>query len=245
MESRAQEELIEQIELTSPTEAATLLGFAKDIGSSFLKSAALRQVAEHNLAYECRYAIVEFLEDPDPIVRVDAIEALAEAKDSHVLLHLTVSALTDRSWLVRGWAAAALGESGEEILMPILDKIVRTDRSAFVRLNGWYALVWLGENTAYSQLLQFLNHPHYRIRLAACNLILNLIDFNKLSKRQIIKTLDLFRELIAREDVYSVHDAMGRCIHTIENLQRKLEPKRSQEKRGCHYGGSKDSAGME
>lgn len=218
MEPQAQEELIEQLELPDPAEAAQLLGFIKDVGSSFLKSATLQRVVEQNLAYECRYEIVEFLEDSDPIIRVDAIEALTGVRDPYVLLRLMVLALTDRSWLVRGWATASLGESGEEILSPILGKIIRTDRSAFVRLNGWYALVWLGEDAAYNQVLRFLEHPYYRIRGAACNLILNLIESKRLKLEEINGTLDLLRELITREKVYSVYEAMNRCIHSIENL---------------------------
>jgi len=217
MESKAQEELIEQVELTTPVEAVELLGFVKTMGSSFLKSATLQKVAEQNLAYECRYEIMEFLEDPDPIVRVDAVEALEGVKDPYVLLRLVVLALTDPSWLVRGWSTAALGESGEEKLKPVLGKIVRTDRSAFVCLNGWYALVWLGEDAAYSQVLRFLDHTHYRIRVAACNLILNLIESKKLKPKEITETLDLIRELIAREKVYSVREAMNECIYNIKN----------------------------
>ena len=218
MEPKAQEELIEQVELQGSAEAAQLLSFIKDLGSSFLKSAALQRAVEQNLAYECRYEMVEFLEDPDPIIRADAIEALMGVKDPYVLLRLIVLALTDPSWLVRGWATAALGESGEEMLSPILGKIVRSDRSAFVRLNGWYALVWLGKDTAYNHVLQFLEHPYYRIRVAACNLILNLIESRKLKPEEITGTLNLLRKLIVREKVRSVYDAMKRCIYSVENL---------------------------
>ncbi len=104
------------------------------------------------------------------------------------------------------------------MLSPILSKIVRSDRSAFVRLNGWYALVWLGKDAAYNHVLQFLEHPYYRIRVAACNLILNLIESRKLKPEEITRTLNLLRKLIVREKVRSVYDAMKRCIYSVENL---------------------------
>lgn len=215
------EALIEQLELTNPAEAATLLDFAKNSDSSILKSAALQRVAEQGIAIECWNKIVEFLEDPDPIVRVEAIEALEEVRDPNVLLRLMVSALADRSWLVRGWATAALGESGEEILKPLLEKIVRTDRSAFVRLNGWYALVWLGDEEAYNQMLRFLKHPHYRLRIAACNLILRLYDSRRLDPQKITETIDIIGRLIEDENIISVNDVMNRCLCTLRDCLRR------------------------
>ncbi|GIV06407.1 MAG: hypothetical protein KatS3mg016_1982 [Fimbriimonadales bacterium] len=206
------ETLIEQLELTNPAEATALLDFVKNSGSSILKSTALQRVAEQGIASGCWNKIVEFLEDPDPTVRVDAIEALEDARNPNVLLRLTVSALADHSWLVRGWATAALGESGEAALKPLLWKIVRTDRSAFVRLNGWYALVWLGDEEAYNQMLRFLKHPYYRLRIAACNLILRLYDSGRLDPQKITETLDIIGRLIEDENIISVNDVMNKCL---------------------------------
>lgn len=208
-----EEEATKLMSIATPEQVHQAIERAKMSEDSDIKVSLLNQLMEHTHFSEYGDAVIDFLSDPDPVVRVHAVEYLMGSSNPNHLLRLLVCAFSDPDWLVRGWAVSALGCSGERALVPALERIAHTDRSLFVQLNSWGALLKLGKSEALEPLLSFLQAKHYRLRIVACHLIEEVRDM--IDDRDQALVIKLLSRLIQEERWLSVRSAMEKLYSSL------------------------------
>ncbi|HEX4321231.1 MAG TPA: HEAT repeat domain-containing protein [Acidobacteriaceae bacterium] len=119
------------------------------------------------------------LDDPDDMVRIEAIESLSQIDDQSAL-PLIARMLKDEAPLVRSYAATAIEDlDGAEFVQAIKNAMqVEADDRAKVGFAG--ALFYFGDASQFLVLLQLLSSPDYTTRCAAAN----TISSNKLTSEQ-------------------------------------------------------------
>jgi len=125
--------------------------------------------------------LVIALKDPEPSVRVAAIESLAQVRDSRTIETIK-ACVNDMDPNVRSAAAAALGVFGGSSAVPILTQCVK-DPHWSVRKASVIALGNLKSAYAVSALIPMLRDPDHDVREAAC------VALSKLRERQAITAL--------------------------------------------------------
>lgn len=208
-----EEESVKLMSLATSEQVHQAIACAKMSEDPDVRLSILEQLTEHTSVSNYGDAVIDFLSDPDSMVRVHTIEYLMGSPNPNHLLHLLVCAYSDSDWLVRGWAVSALGCSGERALVRALEKIVHTDRSLFVQLNSWGALLRLGKSEALEPLLSFLQAKHYRLRIATCHLLEEARDVLNDSDKGIL--IKLLRRLIEGERWLSVQHAMEKLYRSL------------------------------
>ncbi len=128
------------------------------------------QVAYGDLYQRARDLLVRGSQSEDPLVRANALEALARVAPREALPYVRTS-LGDGAPVVRFAACAALGDlrdtQAEAALKPLLN-----DSSEHVRLAAAYALYRLGDRQHAGLLVKTLaDHPKEDLRSEAANLI--------------------------------------------------------------------------
>ncbi len=149
--------------------------------------------------------LVFALKDPEPSVRVAAIESLAQVRDSRTIESVK-GCINDMDPNVRCAAAAALGAFGGSSAVPILTESVK-DPHWSVRKASVVALGNLQSSYTVSALIPMLRDPDHDVREAAC------VALAKLQQRQAITAL-----VVALADSQSpVRHAAARALRDIQS----------------------------
>jgi HEAT repeat protein len=121
-------------------------------------------------------ALIQRLSDPDELVRIATAESLTRIGDRAALPALR-RALEDRSGLVRSYVAKAVGGLGGRSELARMQRRLARERSARARVGYYVALHELGEGSeAVLGLLNLLQGKDYRVRCAAANNLVLLVD---------------------------------------------------------------------
>jgi HEAT repeat protein len=112
--------------------------------------------------------LLEYLNDPDPFVRVEAIQNLGEIKKEQSLVSL-FDCLNDENIYVRAYAAEALGKIGTIDVSLTLSKLVSAldDPSSYVRAMMAAALGELQDARAIAPLKEMLQDKDETVKRMA------------------------------------------------------------------------------
>jgi len=166
--------------------------------------------------FDCE-ALVEyllpFLNDPHPLVRVNAIDALEGIPQLQIDVHLLGLAIADDDWLVRGWAVMALGSTDYPWLEPFLWKVYHRDPSHYVKISALGALLAHGVSEAYPLLERYLFSPHYLFVIKAAHALEDSVD---VLEREMLEALEgVLRERLAHWSAASVVEALEPCLKAV------------------------------
>jgi hypothetical protein len=177
-----------------------------------VRVAALETISECSIEFEG--VVRRAMRDRNEIVRINAMEIVAEMtliglKDE-VVRHFT----TDRSPLVRSYAAIALGDMFMANPRKILEQRIR-DSNEHVRASIYYALVKLGSQKYLKHFLNGLNSPTYQVRCFTANLLTSLVDNS--DKTLIVRFL---REALEREKTVAARSSIKDALSQIAPKRR-------------------------
>lgn len=158
--------------------------------------------------------LLPFLNDPDPLVRVNAIDALEGIPQPEIDVHLSGLAIADDDWLVRGWAVMALGSADYPWLESFLWKVYRRDSSHYVKISALGALLAQGVGKAYPLLEKYLFSSHYLFVINAAHALQDSVD---VLERATLEALEgVLRERLAHwRGVASVVEALEPCLEAV------------------------------
>ena len=215
-------------------DAQRLLQAARHFADALERYEAIEQVCTQ---FDCE-ALVEyllpFLNDPDPLVRVETIDSLEGIPQPQIDVHLLGLAIADDDWLVRGWAVMALGSADYPWLESFLWKVYRRDSSHYVKIQALGALLAQGVDEAYPLLEKYLFSSHYLFVINAAHALADSVD---VLERETLEALEgVLRERLAHwRGVASVVEALESCL---EAVQRRKEECASQNSSTSPNGGS-------
>jgi len=195
-------------------DAQRFLQAARHFADALERCEAIEQVCTQ---FDCE-ALVEyllpFLNDPDPLVRVETIDALEGIPQPEIDVHLLGLAIADDDWLVRGWAVMALGSADYPWLESFLWKVYRRDSSHYVKIKALGALLAHGVDEAYPLLEKYLLSPHYLFVINAARALEDSID---VLERETLEALEgVLRERLAHwRGVASVVEALEPCLEAV------------------------------
>ena len=162
--------------------------------------------------------LLDLMEDANPRVRWQAIEALGMLDKSEKSVDALIAALQDPNHIVRWNAALALGDAGDErVTMPLL-KILE-DESKDVREMAEWALVELSGKLVPSLIEVLTQHQDWWIRREAAR-ILGLIGDERATE-PLLQALSDSRERI-RENAAKALGRIGRT-RAIKGLIHALQ----------------------
>jgi len=119
--------------------------------------------------------IIKCSKEDDELVQVAAIEALRTIANYDIKTILR-NKLSSNSWLVRSYAIEALGDIQDiQAKKLIFDRLENNPHEEEIP-RIYYALVKMGSQDYLEKLINLLNHEYYRIRIAAANLLEQLMD---------------------------------------------------------------------
>ena len=179
--------------------------------------------------FDCE-ALVEyllpFLNDPDPLVRVNAIDALESIPQPQIDVHLLGLAIADDDWLARGWAVMALGSTDYPWLEPFPWKVYRRDPSHYVKISALGALLAHSVNEAYPLLEGYLFSPHYLFVIKAAHALEDSVD---VLEREMLEALEgvLRERLVHWRSVASVVEALEPCLEAVQLRKKQCCPQNS------------------
>ncbi len=163
--------------------------------------------------------LLDLMEDANPRVRWQAIEALGVLGKSERSVDALIAALQDPNHIVRWNAALALGEAGDErVTLPLLE--ILEDESKDVREMAEWALVELSGKIVPSLIEILTQHPDWWIRREAAR-ILGLIGDERATE-PLLQALSDRSERI-RENVAEALGRIGRpraikgLIHALQD----------------------------
>ncbi|WP_295448878.1 HEAT repeat domain-containing protein [uncultured Thiodictyon sp.] len=154
--------------------------------------------------------VVSALSDSDDLVRLEAVAAITEWGKIDAAEQL-VELLVDDEWLVRGDAAIALATVGYAPGASLIARRFPQAECDEERVRYALALWCLGDTGYKDVFLGFLENPHYRIRCAVANLLLNcrnLISMDGILER-LKEALDKEGTEAARSSLKNTIAALG------------------------------------
>jgi HEAT repeat protein len=154
--------------------------------------------------------LIEALNDREDIVRINAAESLGVLKATKAILPL-IDHLKDRAELVRGYCAEALGEIGDKKAIPFLEKALSKEKRNSARLRIFEALYRLGDKSEFKPILGMLNTTSYRVRCAAANILVELV--NRKNQGEILAAL---KARLDKEPIYAARSTILRAIGDIK-----------------------------
>lgn len=105
--------------------------------------------------------LLDFLNDPDELVRTEILQALEGNSEPQVLVHLLGLAVADPSWLVRGWATTCLSHADLPWITQFLWQVYKRETSHFVKVRALGALVFRGVREAVPVLSRYLDSNYH------------------------------------------------------------------------------------
>jgi len=125
-------------------------------------------------------ALIRKLEDPNELVRIQAVESMVAIGDKKTLPKLW-KAIHDPSPLVRSYAGGAIGSLGRKADIKRLGITLKKERSATAKIGILQALFELGETSVLPSIFELLKSKDYRVRCAVtntlCDVIVNSTNF--------------------------------------------------------------------
>lgn len=125
------------------------------------------------LYHESQGQLQDWLNSPDPGLRLKAIGILAQSEDETAIDYLVGLLLNDQNGTVRAGAAEALGDLHNEKGLPVL-KMALDEEDTEVRLNAIVALGNFNDEKITMSLVPFLEDSHPDIRTAVIMILRDL-----------------------------------------------------------------------
>ena len=188
------------------------LSFAED---SYVRFESLRRLNDCPPEDELKARYVELLTDPEEIVRVQAVENLADYRGHGVLVRGIIGCFEDDSHLVRGFAAVTLGWIGGDDCIKVLEGRLGI-ADAWEEINVLAGLILLGEEHYLSPLLALLTSPDYQVRCGIGNLCFMVASSDEM-KRKVISS---FEEALKGESSRAVETTL---TPIVKQLQEEVE----------------------
>ena len=171
---------------------------------------------------ESEQILLARLTDTDDMVRVCACDSLAFSH-SESTLHALKRAAKDKAYLVRGYAALSIADVQKNLASPtentvnFLENRLAFEKSKWVKIMIYSALISLGCGRYQEELTSFVNDRLYRNRCAALSRIKDLICAGKLDDLAALeKALVLRRK---KEKSRAVKVSLDEAIRLV--LQRR------------------------
>lgn len=195
-------------------DAQRFLQAARHFADALERWEAIKQVCAQFDGEALVEYLLPFLNDSDPLVRVNAIDALEGIPQPEIDVHLLGLAIADDDWLVRGWAVMALGSADYPWLEPFLWKVYRRDSSHYVKISALGALLAQGVGKAYPLLEKYLFSSHYLFVINTAHALQDSVD---VLERATLEALEgVLRELLAHwRGVASVVEALEPCLEAV------------------------------
>ncbi|MBL8150738.1 MAG: HEAT repeat domain-containing protein [Blastocatellia bacterium] len=176
----------------------------------------VRMMAVRSLGYiligrDCPHVLIDMLNDPDELVRIEACEALESIGDKKVINALWEKIHKDESFLVKRYAAIALGNLGDKEEIKKLRAITKTEKSVSVRVGLYYALYKLGETDVLSNLVDLLKNKDYRTRCAVSNALAEICKSPPDSK----VAYQALQEALRNERTIAAKSTIESCIKRL------------------------------
>lgn len=111
--------------------------------------------------------LLDFLKDPDELVRTEILHALEGNSEPQVLIHLLGLAVADPDWLVRGWAVTCLSYADYPWLNQFLWQVYKRETSHFVKVRALGALAFRGVQEAVPLLMHYLDSNYHLLVINA------------------------------------------------------------------------------
>jgi HEAT repeat protein len=162
-------------------------------------------------------ALCKAVQDWDKNVRVAAVEALGQLRDSEAV-PIIAACLQDESWSVRCAAAIALGQMGERSSIPLLVQSLK-DSDADVRVAVSEALGAIGDVEAIEPLVMAQLDPETSVRQAALKAAVR-VDHRWYRNARAYRALPALKAA-ARSDVYSTRGAAAELLDRIFSIRRR------------------------
>lgn len=132
-------------------------------------------------------ALMQKLEDPNELVRIQVIESITAIGDKKALPKLW-KAIQDPSPLVRSYAGGAIGSLGSKSDIKLLSMALKKERSATVKIGILQALFELGETSVLPSIFELLKSKDYRVRCAVANTLSGSV-VNSSNSKMVLATL--------------------------------------------------------
>lgn len=155
--------------------------------------------------------LLELSKDKDSLVRVEACDSLCYASSMEVYNRLKTIVKNDKNGTVRGYAAASLGDvskaiGNEGITVEFLVSRLKKEKVIFAIINIYSALIVLGEDKYFYEIVKLLNTQRYQNRCAVVNSFYDIVDEN--NKETVVKALLKRKEVEKSVAVYSAIDEL-------------------------------------
>ncbi|QKG85332.1 HEAT repeat domain-containing protein [Kroppenstedtia pulmonis] len=154
--------------------------------------------------------VIACLDDPEELVRINAIETLESLSYKPAVKKLTNLLMTDKEELVRSYAAAVIGTLGGEHQKSLMKKRLDVEKSEQVRLGIMLGLCHLGEVEYLERILDFLYSPNYQVRCATINSLPGIID-----ERDVGFVLNQLMSLARTEETVAVLSSIDYAVNEI------------------------------
>lgn len=177
----------------------------------------IRQVVQEAGEFDLTPQLLEFLADPDELVRVEVLQALEGNCTPQVLVHLLGLSVADPDWLVRGWAVTCLSYAELPWLNEFLWRIYKRETSHFVKVRALGALVFRGVPEAVSVLMRYLAHRDHRLVINAAQEL--AAGTKHLPPNLVDQVLEQMRERLAywrERSAWGIVEALERSLREIE-----------------------------
>lgn len=192
------------------------LRVAHQISDALARLEALRRILQEGSSKisELTPQLLDFLKDPDELVRTEILQALEGNSDPQVLVHLLGLAVADPDWLVRGWAMTCLSYADYPWLNQFLWQVYKRETSHFVKVRALGALVFRGVQEAVPLLTQYLDSSYHLLVINAAQELGAAI-----SQLPSAVVEEVCRKLHERLEYWRARSAWG----IVEALERSLQ----------------------
>lgn len=209
-------EYLESIATALDSEDLSALNFL-----AFDKDESIRVMTAEVLGYLASNSweplLLSMLNDKSHLVRAEACDSLFFAQSDNAIDQLKQHVLHDQ-YLVRGYAITTLidifenSERSSYELADFLKHALPREKRAWVRLNYYYALFRLGDESYLNQLLAGLNHRKYHNRCAAVHLADEILSAQNIEYRHTQHILSALKERLVVETCYAVEDSILKVL---------------------------------
>jgi HEAT repeat protein len=174
--------------------------------------------------------LLEFLGDPDELVRVEVLQALEGNSEPQIVVHLLGLAVADPDWLARGWAVTCLSYAEYPWLNEFLWRVYKRDTSHFVKVRALGALVFRGVSEAAPLLMQYLASQNHRLVINAAQEL--AAGVGHLPQDLISQLLEQMRERLGywrSHSAWAIVEALERSLDDVRKCLSKGERRETSE----------------
>lgn len=145
------------------------LSLAQQVPDALARLETLKRILQEarSKISELTPQLLDFLKDPDELVRTEILQALEGNSEPQVIVHLLGLAVADPNWLVRGWATTCLSHADLPWINQFLWQVYKRETSHFVKVRALGALVFRGVREAVPVLSRYLDSNHHLLVINA------------------------------------------------------------------------------